>query len=367
MSLMTSLGKEQPIIGGGGGWIQQIYQQLQFFVTKKSILAIMLVVAVPFVLASFLVETMGMLPNNSAFGGISNQAAVAPQPPDRSSVKIIYSHHPADRSGLAIFDMMLADSHAQNLGYDYGGACSPPKPPGSRVATEGLLKHLGWLDRWNRCPTDRPLEEYEFVRGYRGRGAPPELDLLSTNYLAKLKNITYQQPWFQGASSSNTYKITVHIRRGDVMPCTWPWDRYNTNAYYSALIDMYKNTTNKDVKVTIFSECSSFESLQPFQDDDGYTVKVGTPITDVVSAMIDSDVFIMSASGFSYMPALVARGTVVYTHFYLQALPHFRRVINGSLGLESREQVKLWRNSSRCVNATQGKFPSLEGRTRCGS
>jgi hypothetical protein len=49
--------------------------------------------------------------------------------------------------------------------------------------------------------------------------------------------------------------------------------------------------------------------------NEGYDVKLDTSVVQAWKTIIESDVFIMSRSSFSYVPALFAHGAVYYNEF----------------------------------------------------
>ena len=71
----------------------------------------------------------------------------------------------------------------------------------------------------------------------------------------------------------------------------------------------------------IFSQSSSFEKFDEFREK-GYELHIDEDISDVWIAALASDVFIMSRSSFSFVPAMVASDStkVVYTPFWDQPI-----------------------------------------------
>ena len=120
-------------------------------------------------------------------------------------------------------------------------------------------------------------------------------------------------------SSSTTYHVAVHVRRGDVSPCTerYKYTRYLPNKYFLEILDQYIDNYNKNNKnnnmnidVTIYSES---ETVEPFDDFNhrGYNVELDTDLAVVWKKIASADIFISSTSQFSIVPALFSTGLVV--------------------------------------------------------
>jgi hypothetical protein len=97
-------------------------------------------------------------------------------------------------------------------------------------------------------------------------------------------------------------------------------ERYLPNTHYLKLIERY-NTQNES-RVQIFSESTSFESFDVFRER-GYHVVLDGDIGDVWKGILTSDIAILSKSSFSLVPALMSKGTIVYTPFWHPPLPNW--------------------------------------------
>ena len=58
----------------------------------------------------------------------------------------------------------------------------------------------------------------------------------------------------------------------------------------------------------------------------GYTLRLNTDLLEAWSEMITADVLIMSKSSFSFVPALLSQGSVVYYPMWHAPLPDFYRL-----------------------------------------
>jgi len=259
---------------------------------------------------------------------------------------VVYSKLRVDRSGSAILDMMWAHAYAQRNGtMTYGGACPADKNTHLQEAEERIIQTLGLSKELKlACPKDdnnASIIEW----GYRN---PETMD---DAWLNTMKSKIYRQKWFRGPQKGQ-HKIVVHIRRGDVYPCMPGlilngYSRYLSNSYYMALIEKYYQQGIS--KVVIFSETKSFESWDDFEAK-GYELILDGDITQVWKEAIDSDVFIISRSAFSYAPAFFARGKVVWTPFWHKALEGWDVVDEESLLTATQKQLESWTH-----NCSKGK------------
>lgn len=150
-----------------------------------------------------------------------------------------------------------------------------------------------------------------------------------------------QQSANDSNNPNNEFKIVVHVRRGDVNPCRYP-ERYLPNDHYMRLIqeywpseeqlfsfnhtnwsedEMLTLTSRKTVRVIIYSESESYESFDVFFKNN-YTVLLDTSdLSEIWNEIIDSDIFIMSRSSFSHVPAILnMKGRIIFTPFWEQPL-----------------------------------------------
>ncbi|KAL3896468.1 MAG: hypothetical protein SGARI_007160 [Bacillariaceae sp.] len=89
-----------------------------------------------------------------------------------------------------------------------------------------------------------------------------------------------------------------------------------------------------NAKVIIYSQEDSYESLDEFREK-GYEMHIEEAIEDVWKAAMTADVFIMSRSDFSLVPAIVTKATVVYTPYWEKPLRGWNVV-----GKDVMEQTK---------------------------
>lgn len=246
---------------------------------------------------------------------------------------IAYSYSKGDRFGSSVLDMLGADALCFAMNYTYVGACRTPdllefhyEKQGKEITIERdvekdvVLAKLG-LSQWEHygvsCPNPNTTENVVLLDEGTYRSNP--FRLFTEEYLHHLRN---KLVFTTAENSSNIFRIAVHLRRGDVNICSpggWPFRyRYIPNAYYLTLLDqIIEGLGNSTVpyQVTIFTEPEEPDATEPFQPflDRGYTIQTGGDEVEVWQAMIHADVFVMSQSFFSGLPAILnAHGRVYF-------------------------------------------------------
>ena len=126
---------------------------------------------------------------------------------------------------------------------------------------------------------------------------------------------------------ANDYNVAIHIRRGDIVAAK---DinanhaiRWLNNDYF---VSVLKNTldiitTNKKVTIYLFSQGlqSDFNEFKKFSNLK-YCLDMGAK--DSFLHMVYADVLICSKSSFSYMPALLNKGTKIVPKDFWHGYPH---------------------------------------------
>jgi hypothetical protein len=234
--------------------------------------------------------------------------------------------------------MLLGHAFAWHENATYGGSCG--EPSGLHVQHQGLLESIGLEEELRfACPRDditdtgprRSMIPREQLTSAGSRMWTPE-------YTDWLKSRVHYSP-----KVPDKFTIAVHIRRGDVSPCKSLKDgfnRYLPNSHYQTLIDNYMPKDNPDVRVVIFSQSKSYESFKDFVNK-GYELQLDGDVTEVWKTIAVSDVAIMSRSSFSMIPAVVAKGTVVYTKFWQKPLRNWHTVSKDILEQTNQELSRL--------------------------
>lgn len=120
-------------------------------------------------------------------------------------------------------------------------------------------------------------------------------------------------------------RIAVHVRRGDLLfqPDTMR-DRLLPNQYYLRLLEIIREE-EPEAETVIFGDKTGIgarvgkwgSAAVGYKEKDWNglkrtQVRVDGPIEEAWAHMINADVLIMSKSSFSYVPALLAKGVVVF-------------------------------------------------------
>lgn len=116
--------------------------------------------------------------------------------------------------------------------------------------------------------------------------------------------------------SPGRLSVAIHIRRGRDVSLQFHPDRYTPDEYYFDIIDRIR-AVHPDADVHVFSSLEDTASEKAFKEYADRRVQVhledeiGTK--EAWANMMSADVFVMAKSSFSYVPAMVNRGCVIYT------------------------------------------------------
>mmetsp|Transcript_17707 Transcript_17707/g.48196 ORF Transcript_17707/g.48196 Transcript_17707/m.48196 type:complete len:340 (-) Transcript_17707:164-1183(-) len=242
-------------------------------------------------------------------------------------VPAVYSRMRKDRAGAAIQDIFMAHAFAFSEDSPYGGVCIEPSSEEDSShqfliqQTKSLIESLGLGDILPfACPRDR-LDILLRSENYRSQ----DTAVFTESWLQNIQKYIKYSKTGQHHEVSNAIDVVVHIRRGDVDPCQHP-NRYLPNSHYIKVIDglVNEDPKHKEFNVTVFSEDESFEPWGSLQEK--FRLNFERNLSLVWTAMINADVLVMSRSSFSLVPAVLSRGTVLYTPFWHKPLPHWRVV-----------------------------------------
>jgi hypothetical protein len=238
-----------------------------------------------------------------------------------------YSICRGDRSGSVIADMLYAHAFAFANNLTYAGNCCVTRGT-PKADTRALLQDLHWNEIIPfQCPEGVDNQNYN-VKNANATAIHPLL-LNKDVYRLQGERTNFKPAWknhikealseYSSKSSGNTkpFEMVVHIRRGDVHPCTYK-RRYLPNDHFIQLIDRYtpKELVGRPVHVTIYSESDSYEPLDVFISRN-YTIKLDTErLAEVWQALSTADVAILSRSYFSIVPAIINPNVVVATEFF---------------------------------------------------
>jgi hypothetical protein len=248
------------------------------------------------------------------------------QPP-----KVWFSEARRDLTGAQSFEMLLHNAYAYHHGATYGGACVRGNFTQHHHKAKNLFDRLDSLSVKKflkfACPPGG-LDDPSIVWGLLPWIIAKRI--VTADWLESLRSqVTYPD------KPKDVFKIAVHIRRGDISPCTGDKiHKYLPNSFYLDMIDKYVALAalpahqHKTVEVVIHCMSVSFEPLDVFYARN-YTVKLDkTPLEEVWTELIMADVFIMSQSGFSVVPALLNHGGVIVfpPYLFFEAAPGWESV-----------------------------------------
>ncbi len=109
--------------------------------------------------------------------------------------------------------------------------------------------------------------------------------------------------------------MAVHIRRGDVMTDLKNARRRTTLQKIAMVIDAVRKK-RPDLTIKVFSQGDPVEFASLPADE----LHLDSDVFDTMTALINSEVLLMAKSSFSYVAALLSRGTVIYEPFWHRPL-----------------------------------------------
>ena len=240
--------------------------------------------------------------------------------PDKVRSTMFFHHYKKGKSGGVIEDMLMAHAYCFHHNATYGGSCG--EPSNKKATHEALLDAIGLKHALPfACPQDHfddKVTRKSMIP--RNNFHSEDTRIWTPGYVEHLKTMVKYPP-----KVPDKYTIAVHIRRGDVTPCRMDnkgYNRYLPNQHFQALIDEYNQP---GARVVIFSQSKSYESLDEFEKK-GYEMQLDSDLQEIWSTIVTSDVVILSRSDFSMIPAIVAKGTVVYTPFWHPPLRPWEKV-----------------------------------------
>ena len=283
--------------------------------------------------------------------------------------KLFFHHFRRGPSSDVIYDMLLCHAYAFHHNATYGGSC---RGEGSATPRDllPLLKAVGLQDQLRlACPRDYSYYSNTNETIYTSQVIPRQefrkndTRLFTPDYLDYLKSVLHDPSQKRG--SHQTFTIAVHIQRGkDITPCRGAYqgyDPYLPNSHFLTLIESYY-LHKPHARVVIFSQNQSYEPWDDFRTK-GYQVVLEQDadkeddhrVRDTIllwKTMAMSDVVILSRSSDTIIPAILAKGTVVYTPFWHPPLHHWKNVVDDASLLEM-SQNETQRLRDTCFTATK--------------
>jgi hypothetical protein len=245
------------------------------------------------------------------------------------------------KSGKVVEEMLMAHAYIFHKNATYGGCCGSKSS--KILAHKELLNSIGLSGPIRfRCPRD-----YVQDTGTRRSVVPRDHILAEDTRLWTPEYVDYLRSLVRYPEKRHKeYTIVVHMLRGNTSPCkekTRGFHSYLPNSHYQSLIDQYMQPR---ARVIIYTSAKSFEDLNEFRNR-GYEVNTDTSLKDTWKDFVTADVFIMSRSDFSLVPAMVAKGIVVYTPFWHHSLRRWKR-IGKSIMKQTDEETDLLQDT-KCL------------------
>ena len=229
-----------------------------------------------------------------------------------------------DRSGSQIHDMLFAYAYCFHKKYTFIGGLIK----NNKKDILSLIKLLNFLDKTNSPNLLNLKYNKNKLKLFNSKIYRSIDSKIFTNDF--LKNIWSKYKYDK--KNKDIFTIAIHIRRGDVTPKLFHkgYNRYIPNKYYLKLIKYIENiftklNIQKKLEINIYTESKSYETLDVFKK---YHLHIDTSLISVWEQLINSDIFIMSKSSFSFIPALYNKNIVLYYPFWHNKLNHWLNSMN---------------------------------------
>jgi hypothetical protein len=240
-------------------------------------------------------------------------------PQHLQGVKRIFTRGRTDRSGAAILYYLRGHAYARKWGLEYGGVCSDTD---TTPVHESMLQTLGLSHEipLHSCPLEGDSSQVQYGIELMHEIFAHEFSMEWCKYMQnQTRHATHNTTnSIHNDPQRRPLQVAVHVRRGDVSPCSVFFARYLPNQHFRQVIEKYildPTRERRPVNITFFSETS--ETLyQPLEDLLAFGGANQTYITanlaldgsieEVWRQMIESDVLILSKSSFAEVPALLS-------------------------------------------------------------
>jgi hypothetical protein len=257
---------------------------------------------------------------SDTYGGNENEEVIPNKDYTFDTSHVIFNNYYRGKSGKVVEEILMAHAHAFQLNVTYGGCCASSTIKVTQH--QELLEAIGLKDVLQfRCPHDYPTD-FSVRKSVipRDRYTSDDTRVWTPEYVEYIRSLLSYPP-----RQHKEYTIVVHMLRGETSPCRDKHEgyfRYLPNQHYQNLIDKYMKP---GARVVIYTSPKSFEDTHEFRKR-GYEVNVDATLKDTWKDFVTADVMIMSRSDFSMVPAMLAKGTVVYTPFWHHSLRRWKRV-----------------------------------------
>jgi len=263
------------------------------------------------------------------------------------TVTKFYCKRRYNRAGSAIQDYLMAHAFSFHFKRQFAGACGWNKYPHYHQTHVDMIELLGLQNElivFDECPdtndTSAILLNDEDLYWYWHDSAIWTTEWIE--YIQQRRQKVDRQSARKDTKEDPT--MVIHMRRGDVHPCDkYTYSRYLPNSHYLSLIEKYRTKDHK--RVILHSEQNSYlEPWSDFDEIDGIELKLDTNPMETWRDILNADVYIMSKSSFSLVPALFSTASkIIYTPFWHEGHPNWIRVSNDIMNA-SKVQTKMLRD-----------------------
>jgi len=261
-----------------------------------------------------------------------------------ANVTKFYCKRRYDRVGSAIQDYLMAHAFSFHFKRQFAGACGPKNDPRSYQSQVKMIEMLGFQEELlilDECPTSNDTSAMVLDQDlyYMWQDTDVWTSEWIEYILHQKKQINRQQ---EENNKMEDPTMVLHVRRGDVHPCdNNTYDRYLPNSHYLTLIDKYR--TEDHHRVILHSEQHSrIEPWSDFDEIDGLELKLDTDPVETWRDILNADVYIMSKSSFSLVPALFSKASkIIYTPFWHRRQQHWVEVNNTITNVSNAQTAML--------------------------
>jgi hypothetical protein len=232
-------------------------------------------------------------------------------------VKRIFTRGRSDRSGAAVLYYLQGHAYARKWGLEYGGVCGETD---NTPLHERMLQTLGLSHEipLHSCPTEGDSSQVQYGVELMQAMFVQEFSIAWCKYMQnQIQRATHNTTNSIHNDPQRPLQVAVHVRRGDVSPCSGFFERYLPNQHFRQVIEKYilDPITKRPVNITFFSETSErlYEPLEDLLSFAGANQSYITAnlaldgsIEEVWRQMMDSDVLVLSKSSFAEVPALLS-------------------------------------------------------------
>ena len=224
--------------------------------------------------------------------------------------------------------MLFAKAYCIKNNYKYIGC------PIHTKETKKLVKYLNLQNNYRKITPTQLNTKRLNPKKYRSAD--------SKIFTPKIRNLIISN--FNKYEYNNDFTITCHIRRGDVNPTKYP-NRYLYNKYYIDLLNKIiiylESICHITITINICSESKSYEAFDIFKKKiPKCNLYLDSKLNKVYNLGINADIFILSKSSFSFVPAFFNKNCVIYYPFWHKKLDHWIDYSANDFDIQLKNKIK---------------------------